>query len=129
RRIIETSSNKGDVVLDPFCGCGTSIHAAAELKRQWIGIDVSYYAVRLVRRRLQANLTSRWPYKLKAYRPILRVPKYWRNATLTDSNNGLFTSSDANCGMMAKKVRTAALMVRCGSTTVPAVKRADCWFK
>jgi DNA modification methylase len=56
RRIIETSSNKGDIVLDPFCGCGTSIHAAAELERQWIGIDVSYYAVRLVRRRLQANL-------------------------------------------------------------------------
>jgi site-specific DNA-methyltransferase (adenine-specific) len=55
RRIIETSSDKGDVVLDPFCGCGTSVHAAAELGRQWIGIDVSYYAVRLIRRRLQAH--------------------------------------------------------------------------
>jgi DNA modification methylase len=58
RRIIETSSNPGDVVLDPFCGCGTSVHAAAELKRQWIGIDVSYYAIRLIRRRLQANFGS-----------------------------------------------------------------------
>jgi DNA modification methylase len=55
RRIIESSSNKGDVVLDPFCGCGTSVHAAAELGRKWIGIDVSYYAVRLIRRRLQAH--------------------------------------------------------------------------
>ena len=55
RRIIEVSSNKGDVILDPFCGCGTSIHAAAELGREWIGIDVSYYAVRLIERRLKAN--------------------------------------------------------------------------
>jgi DNA modification methylase len=55
RRIIETSSNPGDVMLDPFCGCGTSVHAAAELGRTWIGIDVSYYAVRLIRRRLKAK--------------------------------------------------------------------------
>lgn len=55
RRIIETSSDEGDVVLDSFCGCGTSVHAAAELGRQWIGIDVSYYAIRLIRRRLQAH--------------------------------------------------------------------------
>lgn len=43
------------MVLDPFCGCGTTIHAAAELGRNWIGIDVSYYAVRLIRRRLKAH--------------------------------------------------------------------------
>ncbi|HEX3374008.1 MAG TPA: site-specific DNA-methyltransferase [Edaphobacter sp.] len=40
-RIIEASSNEGDTVLDPFCGCGTTIHAAQKLKRQWIGIDVT----------------------------------------------------------------------------------------
>jgi DNA modification methylase len=55
RRIIQASSNPEDIVLDPFCGCGTSVHAAAELGRQWIGIDVSYYAVRLIERRLKAN--------------------------------------------------------------------------
>jgi hypothetical protein len=55
RRIIETSSNPKDVILDPFCGCGTTVHAAAELGRQWIGIDVSYYAVRLIHRRLRAH--------------------------------------------------------------------------
>jgi DNA modification methylase len=55
RRIIQTSSNRDDIVLDPFCGCGTTIHAAAELGRQWIGVDVSYYAIRLIERRLRAN--------------------------------------------------------------------------
>jgi DNA modification methylase len=54
-RIIRSSSNEGDIVLDPFCGCGTSILAAQGTKRDWIGIDVSYYSVRLVQRRLIAN--------------------------------------------------------------------------
>jgi site-specific DNA-methyltransferase (adenine-specific) len=52
-RIIEASSNKGDVVLDPFCGCGTTIHAAQKLGRQWIGIDVTYLAINLIKRRLK----------------------------------------------------------------------------
>ena len=41
-RIIDASSNPGDVVLDPFCGCGTTVHAAQKLGRQWIGIDVTH---------------------------------------------------------------------------------------
>ncbi|MGA3182891.1 MAG: DNA methyltransferase [Verrucomicrobiota bacterium] len=52
-RILESSSNKGDVVLDPFCGCGTTIHAAQKLGRQWIGIDVTYLAINLIKRRLK----------------------------------------------------------------------------
>lgn len=55
KRIIAASSNEGDVVLDAFCGCGTTIEAAQELKRKWIGIDVSYYAVRLVERRVKSK--------------------------------------------------------------------------
>lgn len=51
-RIIEASSNKGDIVLDPFCGCGTTIHAAQKLGRQWIGIDITYLAINLIKRRL-----------------------------------------------------------------------------
>jgi site-specific DNA-methyltransferase (adenine-specific) len=54
-RIIEASSNPGDLVLDPFCGCGTTIHAAQATGRDWIGIDVSYYAIRLIQRRLNVN--------------------------------------------------------------------------
>ena len=49
-RIIKASSNEGDVVLDPFCGCGTTIHAAHNLKRNWVGVDISYYAIEVIRR-------------------------------------------------------------------------------
>jgi hypothetical protein len=52
-RIISASSNNGDLVLDPFCGCGTTIHAAQKLGRQWIGIDVTYLAINLIKRRLK----------------------------------------------------------------------------
>ena len=51
-RILSASSNPGDVVLDPFCGCGTTLHAAAKLDRRWIGIDVTHLAIGLIRRRL-----------------------------------------------------------------------------
>jgi site-specific DNA-methyltransferase (adenine-specific) len=51
-RIINASSNEGDVVLDPFCGCGTSITVAERLKRRWIGIDITYLAINLIKRRL-----------------------------------------------------------------------------
>lgn len=52
-RILQASSNAGDVVLDPFCGCGTSIHAAQKLQRRWIGIDVTYLAIALQKYRLK----------------------------------------------------------------------------
>jgi len=53
KRILEASSNEGDLVLDPFCGCGTTIDAALRLKRRWIGIDVTYIAVDLIGKRLR----------------------------------------------------------------------------
>ncbi len=52
-RIIQASSNPGDVVLDPFCGCGTTVAAAQKLGRQWIGIDVTHLAIALQKYRLQ----------------------------------------------------------------------------
>ncbi|WP_190234338.1 DNA methyltransferase [Mesorhizobium sp. M4A.F.Ca.ET.050.02.1.1] len=51
-RIILTSSNAGDVVLDPFCGCGTAIESAQRLGRRWIGIDVTYLAIHVIENRL-----------------------------------------------------------------------------
>jgi site-specific DNA-methyltransferase (adenine-specific) len=51
-RIISVSSNEGDIVLDPFCGCGTTIHAAQKLKREWIGIDITHLAISLIEKRL-----------------------------------------------------------------------------
>jgi site-specific DNA-methyltransferase (adenine-specific) len=52
-RIINASSNEGDIVLDPFCGCGTSIHAAQKLRREWIGIDITHLAISLIEKRLK----------------------------------------------------------------------------
>lgn len=52
-RIISASSNPGDVVLDPFCGCGTAVHAAEKLGRSWIGIDITHLAISLIERRLK----------------------------------------------------------------------------
>ena len=52
-RIISASSNEGDVVLDPFCGCGTATIASERLNRRWIGIDITHLAIALIRHRLQ----------------------------------------------------------------------------
>ena len=52
-RIILSSSNPGDVVLDPFCGCGTAVAAAEKLERRWLGIDVTHLAVALMKSRLK----------------------------------------------------------------------------
>ncbi|MYD43792.1 MAG: hypothetical protein F4W90_07865, partial [Gammaproteobacteria bacterium] len=76
-RIIKASSNEGDIVLDPFCGCATTCIAAERLERQWIGIDVSHKAYDLVRERLdkevarpdelfgeEVHLTTKLPVRL-----------------------------------------------------------------
>lgn len=54
-RIINASSNEGDVVLDPFCGCGTAIDAAQKLNRRWIGIDITHLAITLIKHRLHST--------------------------------------------------------------------------
>ncbi len=51
-RIILASSDEGDVVLDPFCGCGTTVAVAQRFNRRWIGIDVTYLAIGLIKHRL-----------------------------------------------------------------------------
>ena len=59
-RIIKASSNEGDIVLDPFCGCGTTIHAAQALRRKWIGIDVCVNACKIIERRLRGHFEHLW---------------------------------------------------------------------
>ena len=56
-RIITASSNEGDIVLDPFCGCATACVAAEEAKRRWVGIDISSKAAELVQLRMTADLS------------------------------------------------------------------------
>jgi site-specific DNA-methyltransferase (adenine-specific) len=63
-RIIQASSNEGDVILDPFCGCGTAIAAAQKLGRQWIGIDVTHLAITLIKHRLQDSFGSGVKFKV-----------------------------------------------------------------
>lgn len=58
RRIIQASSNPGDIVFDPFCGCGTTVAAAEELGRGWVGIDIAYIAIDLILKRLEDSYGS-----------------------------------------------------------------------
>jgi site-specific DNA-methyltransferase (adenine-specific) len=64
-RILQTSTNPGDVVLDPFCGCGTTIHAAQKLDRRWIGIDITYLAINLIKRRLKDAFGEEFEFEEK----------------------------------------------------------------
>lgn len=58
-RIIEASSNEGDLILDPFCGCGTTIAVAEKLNRNWIGIDVSSLAIKVIKDRLSQQFAGK----------------------------------------------------------------------
>lgn len=74
-RIIRASSNKGDVVLDPFCGCGTTLAVAKKLKRNWIGIDISPTGCKLIGRRININIDDiiglpRTTEEIKAMKPF-----------------------------------------------------------
>jgi len=64
-RIIKTSTNKGDIVLDPFCGCGTAIVACEKLERHWIGIDVTHIAIKTINDRLKKNFKTVSPYVVR----------------------------------------------------------------
>lgn len=59
-RIIKASSNKGDTILDPFCGCGTTIEAAERNERKWTGIDVCVKACQVIERRMRGHFDSLW---------------------------------------------------------------------
>ncbi|HEV2316683.1 MAG TPA: DNA methyltransferase [Thermoplasmata archaeon] len=63
-RIIAESSEPGDTVLDPFCGCGTTVAAAQNLGRRWIGIDITHLAITLIRSRLRDAYGDRVSYKV-----------------------------------------------------------------
>ncbi|MCY4145880.1 MAG: DNA methyltransferase [Chloroflexi bacterium] len=76
-RIIRASSNPGDVVFDPFCGCATTIEAAERLGRQWVGIDITIHAIkRVARARLQdrLHLAQGTDYTIEG------VPQNWEGA-------------------------------------------------
>ena len=74
-RIIKTSTNKGDIVLDPFCGCATTCIASEILKRQWIGIDISKMAYKLVKDRLLKEGKQKSKKESGKLQPELADPK------------------------------------------------------
>jgi len=73
-RILKASSSEGDVVLDPFCGCGTTIAAAQALNRRWIGVDITYLAINLIKNRLADHFGDELEYELHG------SPKDWESA-------------------------------------------------
>ena len=80
-RIIKVSSNPGDTVLDPFCGCGTTIEAAEKLDRKWMGIDITHLAIQLIRKRLHDAFEDKCSYK------VFGLPEDYGSAcTLAEQN-------------------------------------------
>jgi len=81
-RIINASSSPGDLVLDPFCGCGTAVVAAEKLERKWIGIDITHLAVALIEKRMQDTFPDitfdvvGTPKDLEAARDLAQRNKY-----------------------------------------------------
>ena len=78
-RIIQASSNPGDLVLDPFCGCGTAVAAAQNLGRRWIGIDIEPLAIRLMEKRLKEHCgitptVYRYPQSFADARALAATP-------------------------------------------------------
>ncbi len=64
-RIVQASSNESDLVLDPFCGCGTTVAFAERLNRRWIVIDITHLAINLMKRRLHRTFGSELsPYEI-----------------------------------------------------------------
>ncbi len=94
-RIIQASSKPGDLILDPFCGCGTAVHAAQKLKRKWIGIDITHLAISLIEKRLKDAFGAKCkfavhgtPKDLDAARDLATRDKYqfqWWAVSLVDA--------------------------------------------
>jgi site-specific DNA-methyltransferase (adenine-specific) len=139
-RIISASSNPGDLILDPFCGCGTAIHAAQKLGRSWIGIDITHLAVSLIERRLKdafpgiAFDVHGTPKDMDSARDLARRDKYqfqWWAISLIDAQpyGGKKTGADSGIdGLIyfrsdAKTTERAVVSVKGGENVgVPMVR-------
>jgi DNA modification methylase len=74
-RIVRASSNEGDVILDPFCGCGTAVAVAQRLRRRWVGIDITHLAISLIKTRLRDAYGER---VVKSYEVVGELCRYVR---------------------------------------------------
>lgn len=92
RRIIEASSNEGDMVLDPFCGCATTCVAAQDLGREWIGIDISPLAAKLIKDRMELGFFGRINPRTDLPKRTDQSPRPSRNI-----NHDLFGKQEGRC--------------------------------
>lgn len=138
-RIIAASSNVDSVILDPFCGCGTTIHAAQKLGRTWIGIDITHLAISLIERRLKDAFPSiafevhGTPQDLDGARDLATRDKYqfqWWAVSLIDAQpyGGKKKGADGGIdGLIyfrsdAKTTERAIVSVKGGGVSVPMVR-------
>ncbi len=137
-RIVMASSYDGDTVLDPFCGCGTTVHAAEKLGRAWIGIDITHFAISLIERRLKdafpgiAFDVHGKPKDMDGARDLARRDKYqfqWWAVSLIDAQpyGGKKKGADGGIdGLIyfrsgAKTTERAIVSVKGGGISVPMV--------
>jgi len=104
-RIIKQSSNPGDVVLDPFCGCGTTIDAAEKLGRDWIGIDVTQLAISLIKNRLQDAYGSRLKFVSGSLSESSRSRREEAQTSRPENSQSLVTSTPTEMGSRTSTVR------------------------
>jgi len=96
-RILNASSKEGDLVLDPFCGCGTTIIAAEKLKRQWIGIDITHLAIALMKYRVEDTFDYSVKYE------VVGEPKDVAGAKYLAEKGGRFQFESWALGLVKAK--------------------------
>jgi site-specific DNA-methyltransferase (adenine-specific) len=138
-RIIKASSNEGDVVLDPFCGCGTALVVAQRLNRKWIGIDITHLAISTMKWRLEKmfpNIQYKVvgePKDLESAKELANQNKYqfqWWAVSLVggqpygDKKKGADTGIDGYLYFMDEKdkVKKAIISVKSGHITVSQMR-------
>ncbi|MGK7870858.1 DNA methyltransferase [Falsiroseomonas sp. E2-1-a20] len=138
-RIIAASSNPDGIILDPFCGCGTTIHAAQKLGRTWIGIDVTHLAISLIERRLKDAFPAiafdvhGTPTDLEGARDLALRDKYqfqWWAVSLVEAQpyGGKKKGADGGIdGIIyfrsdAKTTERAVVSVKGGGVSVPMIR-------
>lgn len=137
-RIINTSSKKKSIVLDPLCGCGTTVDAAQKLDRHWLGIDVTWLAIDLVEKRLKATYGSKVagkyevygkPYDLASAQALANKSKkefeIWAISLVGAHPREHDGGVDGIFGFMEKdkKIRTMIVQVKGGSVLNPGMVR------
>jgi len=139
QRIIKASSNEGDIVLDPFCGCGTALVVAQKLNRKWIGIDITHLAISTMKWRLEKmfpNIQYKVigePKDLASAKELANQNKYqfqWWAVSLVggqpygDKKKGADTGIDGYLYFMDEKnkVKKAIIQVKAGTVSVSQIR-------